>query len=1387
MKQKIVVTALPDGINAKGGKWRVSAAIGLQVEDANTTLQNVKDMLGWAELVKNAKFIVELNGNPVEANVVGTKVDPGLWKNLFSPTIKVKSFEQEDFSQLPLVSYPVKHILGYIKTLVEATGKLFSTDLPKSTDYTENPAMTAISDYSVTDFPKRGRTKITLDSIVVNKQTGQRLKGTLNQKKYIPFSNTPNAATDFAQLKNFHGLYDQKPIKNFVQGPRPDFEFHEILSVLSSYPQLLRMLGLVIDLEFTGPVTPMMRGTEPNIRIIPSGINFSATTQFVCPATAYTKTGSGFYARAMEGSVIDKGYLKINTEAFTVFQVDTDGAALKLCQQLDALQLRKAKHIFYAYEGLMPNEAAIPFYSNESPRKEGLPSHRTAGIAVARNGMAENLSGKFKRMNDWKNGLLKGSTAPAGVTGTNASWILTSDVLYADDVNLGYRMDVQPEGSTWFSLHQRKNNYSFINSSGSHIAIPGTDDNDEGFIQTSASEEKTQTGSQLKVGEAIARWEGWSLSVPRPGKSLNDPTTPRKTGEPYQEVYTDKAKEEAKYEGVTDFKLNVKPGIVKGSLPMLRFGKKYSIKIRTVDLAGNSADIHSKPENELAIAGNIRYMRYEPVDAPFLVLGTEVKDGESSEVMVIRSNEGVPVANYEKDNNLGKIYKDESIRHVKPPRTTVEMATTHGMFDKGIGAGNTPAEAAAFAAEAANIYKKITAEKDPLIKEFLPADSPYQLAVIDGNQKTINVEYLVDPMAAGVVFYVSPNDPNLKLADPEILTRRVSFYFDTEVTDTNANEVYNYEKWMKPQTFRVKLREGTPGITWDPASRTLQVNVIKGLIFKMCYACFWRPADLLKHSGILEMMGMSSLGDTIGKRIAKGQHWMFSPPRELSFVHAVQQPITSFGGKTFPQIAKIVPDRDFGENVAKLNSHFLVHGPSTDKLDIEADWIEWIDDVSYSEPQPYKEKDDVQRTLSKSKVFHFTTPYAVFEYVFGDLDAVKGNPFLAIKHQFSDTKHRKVNYKVIASTRYREYFFNLIKEKKDFSLTRESTVIKNVIIPSSARPLAPQVEYVIPNFEWDRVTKGNSTITGRGSGLRVYLKRPWYSSGEGEQLAVVLPMPAANDNLGSSHNATFTTWGSDPTKLSGKPPSIPFGDSPSITVFVGIKKENADLSVSVSEDPTARVMVALFDVKYDKERELYYADIMMNFGFAYFPFVRLALARYQRYSVRKGLQDCCLSPIVQADYIQIPPPRFSSLTYGSSKNNITVGITGTVPNMSMEFLIKIQILIERIDVPSSEQAHISLNARPIEVYNYILTANDISNFTFKHTKIFALPAEYATQPYRVKILEYEMITSDPMKPNPNPGIPGIPNSGFNAGPPMKDRLVFADVYEVNKPASFRER
>src|SRR5690606_3234501 len=74
--------------------------------------------------------------------------------------------------------------------------------------------------------------------------------------------------------------------------------------------------------------------------------------------------------------------------------------------------------------------------------------------------------------------------------------------------------------------------------------------------------------------------------------------------------------------------------------------------------------------------------------------------------------------------------------------------------------------------------------------------------------------------------------------------------------------------------------------------------------------------------------------------------------------------------------------------------------------------------------------------------------------------------------------------------------------------------------------------YVVPTFRWERSSSANAATqqaTRHGNGLRVWLDRPWFSSGDGELLGVILfgddkrftDIPPAMQPL-------VTQWGLDP-------------------------------------------------------------------------------------------------------------------------------------------------------------------------------------------------------------------------------------------------------------------
>ena len=194
----------------------------------------------------------------------------------------------------------------------------------------------------------------------------------------------------------------------------------------------------------------------------------------------------------------------------------------------------------------------------------------------------------------------------------------------------------------------------------------------------------------------------------------------------------------------------------------------------------------------------------------------------------------------------------------------------------------------------------------------------------------------------------------------------------------------------------------------------------------------------------------------------------------------------------------------------------------------------------------------------------------------------------------NDTKHHVVAYTATSSSRYREYSTRIAG--RGVHRTSDPVIVD---VPASARPLAPDVMYVSTDFGWERQTDTNLKRSVRfGGGLRVYLNRPWFSSGQGELLGVAL---WSYQNHGSLDQAArdkfkpfFTQWGMDPiwttANLSGVPDVSDFPDADDAEYNLSIEEASAR-----QPDGTAgRISVAGFAPQYDEDRGLWFADITIN-------------------------------------------------------------------------------------------------------------------------------------------------------------------------------------------------
>ena len=116
--------------------------------------------------------------------------------------------------------------------------------------------------------------------------------------------------------------------------------------------------------------------------------------------------------------------------------------------------------------------------------------------------------------------------------------------------------------------------------------------------------------------------------------------------------------------------------------------------------------------------------------------------------------------------------------------------------------------------------------------------------------------------------------------------------------------------WQKLQPFRLALGDGSQPPTWDPQGRLLTVFLSKGAQSIVPLSSYLLPDDL-KLMGVWQWLREFIDKITVQKpdapplihqldleriahllqRTLEGGHWMITPPRLLTLVSAVQQPI----------------------------------------------------------------------------------------------------------------------------------------------------------------------------------------------------------------------------------------------------------------------------------------------------------------------------------------------------------------------------------------------------------------------------------------------------------------------------------------------------------------
>jgi hypothetical protein len=1228
-KQRVMFTALPNGLSDSGALKLTVFVSPRLVTDEGTTLALFPDFVDWPG--RHVTFKVRMGALPLMTPTV-TSAAPrsDVWTNLFPSTSPLRSYVYPSLANRRVRSYPASNVRAWIRDFYVWLVTNHATDFPTMTDLVGQPdspggpALPGRMD-DIRFGLRPGPNNSTRDT---QKTVINQINSTLTAQQAVP-PGPLNPARDFTQVTLFH---QRDPVVGDPAPPAaPDFDFHDAVSLCADHPPLLRILGLAIDLEVLLP----SGGAQSPISVVaqwtPLLTNPPVAGQTSEDITIKTATDVVPFLPAPrpKSPEVNDGLLALDdTSRFSLVELDLDTAALRLMDLARGLD-----RIVYGIDGVggfSPRSAA-------TAEDSSVPSLRSAGLTISRAGRASQLVTDLKRA-DSVDGVVE--PAPAG-----------KPTVYAEDVTRGYRIDVHDATrNQWFPLFARVGANGGYQVGSPPLAVPMPASGDEGCVQLAVSEGQVATSTDLSLPEGAARWAGWSLAAPRDGKVHS--TDPKAPLEPQPDNAPGTFKLEATYAA--------KPS----TLPALRFGRTYRFRARSVDVAGNSLpfDPTADAASFTHATPAITYRRFEPVPTPALAPRALLTAGETTHRIVIRSNYNTP--------NSGV---PASERHVLPTRTAQLFAEEHGAFDMAPGVPDPTKYAQIKNRDGKNVAGGLSDSNN--------GDQPYF------NVNTLAVPYFPEVLARGAAFEGLPGGPATG-------TVQVPFY-------------PNGDTWPVCTPFRIRAVAGPAGIGSGDlptaTKRQLLVRLPKATVATVRLSAFVNPEDL----DLLGVWGWVTDAGPVPSSLLNatlaGLNWLLTPYHEIELIHAVRQPLVR------PSLVGWTATRALGDTTASLSGDVKISRVSTKTVDIAAHWTEPVDDPTSGPPTTrtadvtFAHTELVRDDPAGPVVPYGTTPGRIpLTHEFGDTKyrlvryratatssfveffretatktlngltptVVDANGLVpaTVNVQSNDgsvTFKEDVDYAVDlgagtiariggsaitdgASVRVSYVAQPVTRDSREAPVPPADTVGYPVRVRSSASPAVLDLRTVVPSFAW--TTSGNPSSgafhsTRAGGGLRIFVGRPWFSSGDGELLGVLVP----NGPLPS---------GPIPPEISVRGEDPLFGN-------MGLSPHSSPLTLADFPLATAHnasvlgggFSVAGHPVVYDAARDLWYADIEVSEAALYSPFVRLALVRFQPNS----LPGAEVGPVVTADPIKLTPTRSTTRTATNSPSKWKITVKGPGP------------------------------------------------------------------------------------------------------------------------------
>lgn len=783
-------------------------------------------------------------------------------------------------------------------------------------------------------------------------------------------------------------------------------------------------------------------------------------------------------------------------------------------------------------------------------------------------------------------------------------------------------------------------------------------------------------------------------------------------------------------------------------------------------------------------------LRWAPVDPPVLVPRAAYTAGESLRHLVIRSE--VTVANDpgQGDTLTVQPAPETCERHVAPPKSSQLECELIGCFDDAMSPDATPDErlkAMLAARREAGTFldteiprldgpgqepvagirlEDPTHPTDPADLKTLPLNrgdalAPGQYVVHDADE--VALPYLPDPLARGVSFGFPDAGHDRPLSGAMAAEGTTADYVDLD-------------EWPAVAPFRLVLQGGeTLGAAVERRTIDLTLPPSDTLRVRMASSIDRARLDLL---GVWRSLPSSMRQDPmLAEAAADGSLWALSPSEDVVFVHAVSRPLQA------PRPTLLEADRDDSDTGTWLHGGLDLHGPSTESVVVEAIWTQQEDDITQNGPE-------VRQLNAVACTFPLQPHEDIALLAREDDEAELPDSTLVFhrcRQEFGDTRHRVVDYRFRANTRFREYF-PVPADPADRTVVGPA---RRISVPSAARPPKPAIRQVLPMFQWEQDTEPEQPFAlrrRRRSGVRIYLDRPWFSSGDDELLGVIvgqIPDLAIAD-LNTSR------WGSDPIWHGRGPDTSTLGvELDQLHMFKGaddpdqpalpVRRSGSLPLVDLPHEYGVHVLG--YRPEYDADRQLWFADIAVDPGGVTWPFLRLAVARYQPHS----LPRTHLSPVVRCDYVQLPLERTATLsrpddrvarivvsgpvTYRSASLAALFGSGGLEAlrpavgqTRRMEARLEKRVTSIGTDLGWETVAEMEL---PIEGYEpETLTAAWVGQFEFPEAA--ALNRPDGSGDWRVSVIESEILQADYL-----PGEMHIADR-----PTYQARVVYVDQLEL---------